>query len=69
MEELTTRQVEKQTVADFFTFLNLVLNDSSMAQIDDSRKEAAMLDRLKRVRIGPGLVFDWSTSRTPCRRR
>ncbi|WP_433633981.1 DUF1254 domain-containing protein [Halomicrococcus sp. NG-SE-24] len=60
MEELTTRQVENQTAADFFTFLDLVLNDPSMPLIDDSRKEAAMLDRLERVGIAPGLEFDWS---------
>ncbi|WP_225333437.1 DUF1254 domain-containing protein [Halomicrobium urmianum] len=61
MEELTTRQVETQTAADFFTLLDLVLNDPSLSLIDDSRKEAAMLDRLERVGIGPGMEFDWSS--------
>jgi hypothetical protein len=60
MAELTEQQVENQTAADFFTLLNLVLNDPSMSLIDDSRKEAAMLERLEQVGIGPGLEFDWS---------
>ncbi|WP_217493378.1 DUF1254 domain-containing protein [Haladaptatus sp. W1] len=60
MEDLTTQQVENQTAADFFTLLTLVLNDPSMSLIDDSRKEAAMLDRLQEVGIGPGLEFEWS---------
>lgn len=60
MDELTTRQVEKQTAADFFAFLDLVLNDPSMSLIDDSFEETAVLDRLERVGIGPGLAFGWS---------
>ncbi|SEP12912.1 Uncharacterized conserved protein [Halogranum amylolyticum] len=60
MNELTTRQVETQTAADFFTFLSLVLNDPSLSLIDDSLKESAMLNRLGRVGIGPGMEFDWS---------
>lgn len=64
MAELTEQQVENQTAADFFTFLNLVLNDPSMSLIDDSRKEAAMLERLEQIGIGPGLEFDWSALET-----
>ncbi|WP_440006676.1 DUF1214 domain-containing protein [Halomicrococcus sp. SG-WS-1] len=60
MRELTTRQVENQTPSDFFTLLDLVLNDPSLSLIDDSLKESAMLDRLEEVGIGPGLAFDWS---------
>ena len=60
MEELTTRQVEKQTAEDFFTLLNLVLNDSSMSLVEDSLKEREMLDRLADIGIGPGMDFEWS---------
>ncbi|QLG51108.2 DUF1254 domain-containing protein [Natrinema halophilum] len=60
MADLTEQQVENQTPSDFFTLLNLVLNDPSMSLIDDSRKEAAMLERLEQLGIGPGLEFDWS---------
>jgi hypothetical protein len=64
MTELTEQQVENQTAADFFTLLNLVLNDPSMSLIDDSRQEAAMLERLEQIGIGPGLEFDWSSLET-----
>ena len=64
MAELTEQQVENQTPADFFTLLSLVLNDPSMSLIDDSRKEAAMLERLEQIGIGPGLEFDWSALET-----
>ncbi|WP_458190646.1 DUF1254 domain-containing protein [Haladaptatus sp. NG-WS-4] len=60
MAELTTQQVENQTAEDFFTLLNLVLNDPTLPLIDDSLQEAAMLDRLEEVGIGPGKEFDWS---------
>ncbi|WP_265110666.1 DUF1254 domain-containing protein [Halosolutus halophilus] len=64
MADLTEQQVENQTPSDFFTLLSLVLNDPSMSLIDDSRKEAAMLERLERVGIGPGLEFEWSALET-----
>ncbi|WP_254532809.1 DUF1254 domain-containing protein [Natrinema gelatinilyticum] len=64
MAELTEQQVENQTPSDFFTLLNLVLNDPSMSLIDDSRKEAAMLEWLERVGIGPGMEFEWSALET-----
>lgn len=60
MAELTSRQVELQTAEDFFTLLNLVLNDPSMSLIEDSAKEMAMLDRLETIGIGPGRAFDWT---------
>jgi hypothetical protein len=60
MAELTSRQVELQTAEDFFTLLNLVLNDPRMLLIEDSAKEIAMLDRLETIGIGPGRAFDWA---------
>ncbi|MCQ1536386.1 DUF1254 domain-containing protein [Methanosarcina sp. KYL-1] len=60
MAELTTRQVDRQTAEDFFTFLNLVLNDPSMPLMKDSEKESDMLCRLAKVGIGPGKNFQWS---------
>jgi hypothetical protein len=60
MEELTARQVETQTGEDFFTLLDLVLNDPSMSLIDDSLRERQMLDRLATVDIGPGMDFEWA---------
>ncbi|MFC7226468.1 DUF1254 domain-containing protein [Salinirubellus salinus] len=60
MDDLTTRQVEKQTAEDFFTLLDLVLNDPSMSLVDDSLAEREMLDRLAAVGIGPGMDFEWS---------
>ena len=60
MKELTTRQVERQTAADFFTLLSLVLNDPSISIIEDSRTESEMLDRLVQIGIGPELEFAWA---------
>lgn len=60
MDDLTTRQVEQQTAADFFTLLDLVLNDPSMSLTDDSVRESAMLDRLETIGIGPGRTFEWA---------
>lgn len=60
MAELTTRQVDRQTAEDFFTYLNLVLNDPSMPLMKDSRKEAEMLSRLAKIGMGPGKDFQWS---------
>ncbi|WP_458190358.1 DUF1254 domain-containing protein [Haladaptatus sp. NG-WS-4] len=60
MDDLTTRQVEIQTAADFFTLLDLALNDPSMSLVDDSAREAAMLDRLEAVGIGSGREFEWA---------
>ncbi len=60
MTELTARQVDRQTAEDFFTYMNLVLNDPSMPLMKDSKKEAAMLSRLSKIGIGPGKNFQWS---------
>jgi len=60
MTELTARQVDRQTAEDFFTYMNLVLNDPSMPLMKDSKKEAAMLSRLSKLGIGPGKNFQWS---------
>jgi hypothetical protein len=60
MEQLTTRQVVLQTAEDFFTLLNLVLNDSSLTLMADSEKESAMLARLATVGLGAGQGFEWS---------
>lgn len=53
-------QVEKQTAEDYFTILNLVLNDPSMTPMSDSIKEAALLKQLEGLGIGKGKDFKWS---------
>jgi len=58
-KELTTAQVDNQTASDFFAFLQLVLNDSSMPLMTDSKKEIEFLERLVNINIGAGLPFDW----------
>jgi hypothetical protein len=58
-KELTTAQVDNQTAADFFTFLQLVLNDPSMPLMADSQKESDFLERLAKINIGSGFPFDW----------
>jgi len=58
-KELTTAQVDNQTAADFFTFLQLVLNDPSMLLIIDSKKESDFLEKLTKINIGSGLAFEW----------
>jgi hypothetical protein len=60
MADIAKRQVDKQTAEDFFSILNLVLNDPSMTLLEDSNKEAAMLQRLAAVDIGKGLDFQWA---------
>ena len=60
MKELTTSQVDNQNAEDFFTILNLVLNDPSMSLINDSKKENEMLTKLAKIGIGKDLSFDWS---------
>lgn len=59
LPEIAMRQVDKETPADFFTLLNMVLNDESMVLIQDSQAEAEMLDQLRTVGIGTGLDFRW----------
>jgi hypothetical protein len=58
--EIAIGQVDKQSAQDFYTLLNMVLNDPSMTLIDDSLVEARMLDQLKTIGIGNGLAFDWN---------
>jgi len=60
LTEIARQQVKKQTAADFFTILNLVLNDPSMTVREDSIAEAKMIKRLARIGIGSGQDFEWS---------
>jgi hypothetical protein len=60
MSKIAKGQVDKQTAEDFFSILNMVLNDPSMTLMKDSKKEAAMLAQLATVNIGPGKNFKWS---------
>lgn len=60
MPQIANGQVDKETAEDFFSILNLVLNDPSMTLIDDSAKEAEMLVQLESVGIGKGKDFQWS---------
>jgi len=60
MSEIAIGQVDKQTAQDFFTILNLVLNDPGMTVMEDSLAESIMLDQLKTIGIGEGLEFDWN---------
>ncbi len=59
-KELTKAQVDKQNATDFFTFLQLVLNDKSMAVMKDSKMESDILKRLAMINVGKGLSFDWN---------
>jgi hypothetical protein len=61
MPEIAFAQVEKQTAQDFYTILNMVLNDPSMTLMKDSFSEAEMLDQLQSIGIGRGLAFDWES--------
>lgn len=60
MAKIADGQVDKETAEDFFSILNLVLNDPSLTLIDDSAKEATLLAQLDTVGIGKGKNFDWS---------
>jgi hypothetical protein len=60
MTEIAVGQVDKQTAEDFFSILNLVINDPSMTLMGDSAKEAGMLKQLETVGIGRGKDFEWS---------
>jgi len=60
MPEIADGQVDKQTAEDFFTILNLVLNDPTMTPFEDSAKEAKLLAQLKTIGIGKGKDFKWS---------
>jgi hypothetical protein len=54
-------QVDEQTAEDFFTFMQLVLNDASITPIEDSKMEAVMLDRLADIGLAKGQNFNFST--------
>ena len=60
MPEIAKGQVDKQTAEDFFSILNMILNDPSMTLMKDSKKEADMLAQLATLNIGPGKDFKWS---------
>lgn len=60
LPEYAIGQVEKQTGQDFFTLLNVILNDPTMTLMADSIAEQKMLAALASVNIGPGLDFDWN---------
>jgi len=59
MGDIASGQVDKQTAEDYFTLLNMVLNDPSMVRMTDSIKEAGMLAKLAEVGIGEGKDFNW----------
>ena len=52
-------QVDKQTPEQYYTLLNVILNDPTMATIEDSQMEAEMLKQLEVFNIGKGRSFDW----------
>ena len=52
-------QVDKQTAEQFYTLLNVILNDASMPVLEDSLAESEMLVQLRSIGIGKGLAFDW----------
>ncbi|MEX1116920.1 MAG: DUF1254 domain-containing protein [Akkermansiaceae bacterium] len=53
-------QVDKQTAEQFYTLLNVILNDPTMPVLEDSQLETEMLEQLKSIGIGSGLTFDWA---------
>jgi hypothetical protein len=53
-------QVDKQTAEQYFTLLNVILNDQTMPVLEDSLLEAEMLDQLASIGIGSGSTFDWA---------
>ncbi len=60
LPDYAVQQVDKQTAEQFFTLLNIILNDPSMPVLEDSLLEAEMLAQLRTIGIGSGLAFDWS---------
>ena len=59
--DIADGQVDKQTAEDYFSILNLVLNDPSMTLMSDSLKEAELLTQLAELGIGPGKTFHWDS--------
>ncbi|MGB3246911.1 MAG: DUF1254 domain-containing protein, partial [Sulfitobacter sp.] len=53
-------QVDRQTAEQFFTLLNVILNDPTMPLLEDSLLETEMLDQLRSIGIGSGMMFDWA---------
>jgi hypothetical protein len=60
MPKIAKGQVDKQSAEDFFSILNMILNDPSMTLMNDSKKEADMLAQLATLNVGPGQNFNWS---------
>jgi hypothetical protein len=60
LPDYAVNQVDKQTPEQFYTLLNVILNDPTMPTIMDSLLETEMLDQLKSIGIGKGLTFDWA---------
>jgi len=60
MAKIAKGQVDKQTAEDFFSILNLTLNDPSMSLMADSHKEHEMLKSLEAFGLGKGKDFKWS---------
>ncbi|MFH1595440.1 MAG: DUF1254 domain-containing protein [Pseudomonadota bacterium] len=58
MDQLTEALVEKQTAMDYFRLLSLVLNDSTMTKRQNSLKELGMLERLAKIGLGEGSLFN-----------
>jgi hypothetical protein len=61
MADLAVGQVDNQTAADFFTILNIVLNDLTMTLFEDSKMEADFLNDLAQIGVGPGQEFNWNS--------
>jgi len=58
MAQLTEALVEKQTAMDYFRLLSLVLNDSTMTKRQNSLKERGLLERLAKIGLVEGSLFD-----------
>jgi hypothetical protein len=54
-------QVDVQTAEQYFTLLNVILNDPTMPLLEDSLLEAELIEQLETIGIGNGLAFDWAT--------
>ncbi|MCM0612072.1 DUF1254 domain-containing protein [Marinobacter sediminum] len=59
LPDYSVGQVDKQTAEQFFTLLNVILNDATMPVLEDSLLESQMLAQLRSIGIGKGLTFDW----------
>ena len=61
MPDIAQGQVDKQTAEDFFTILNVVLNDPTMTRFADSKMEDDYLAQLGDIGIGVGQEFSWNS--------